>query len=241
LRERPDLRRADHELGLPSELGAGVPFNLRSDCELFLRFQVLNALGVSLNDFRPQATTRDFVCCLDASELSRRHGNATLLLCMHASVQSNMMQRSADASTHAVRPTASCIVWEQSSVPAERVEIEESKPRPHICANAPNGEERGAWAKRLLSDCGCGPMNLSACLLFGEYVNVARGVQGKQATSYCTSTGVRAGTACRNIAGYRNAKCKAQEAVVLRLVRDAVPNHRTGVSEGVCLGRARRM
>ena len=46
--------------GLPSELGAGVPFNLRSDCELFLRFQVLNALGVSLNDFRPQATTRDF-------------------------------------------------------------------------------------------------------------------------------------------------------------------------------------
>jgi hypothetical protein len=125
--------------------------------------------------------------------------------------------------------------------PAERVEIEESKPRPHICANAPNGEERGAWAERLLSDCGCGPMNLSACLPFGECVNVARGVQGKQATSYCTSTGVRAGTACRNIAGYRNAKCKAQEAVVLRLVRDAVPNHRTGVSEGVCLGRARRM
>jgi hypothetical protein len=95
--------------------------------------------------------------------------------------------------------------------------------------------------RRLLSDCGCGPMNLSACLPFGECVNVARGVQGKQATSYCTSTGVRAGTACRNIAGYRNAKCKAQEAVVLRLVRDAVPNHRTGVSEGVCLGRARRM
>lgn len=63
---------------------------------------------------------------------------------MHASVQSNMMQRSADASTHAVLPTASCIVWEQSSVPAERVEIEESKPRPHICAN---GKERGAWAE----------------------------------------------------------------------------------------------
>ena len=130
------------------------------------------------------------------------------------------------------------IVWQAQQRVRRASGDEESKPRPHICAN---GEERGAWAERLLSDCGCGPMDPSVCLPLGECVSVARGVQGKQATSYCTSTGVRAGTACRNIAGYRNAKCKAQEAVVLRLVRDAVPNHRTGVSEGVCLGRARRM
>ena len=53
------------------------------------------------------------------------------------------------------------MVWEAQQRVRRASGDEESKPRPHICAN---GEERGAWAERLLSDCGCGPMNLSACL-----------------------------------------------------------------------------
>ena len=65
---------------------------------------------------------------------------------------------------------------------------------------------------------------------------MARGVPGKQATKLSAQAYVQ--DAYRKIVGYRN--CRAQ-AVVLRLVRDAVPNHRTGVGDGVCLGQACRM
>ena len=63
--------RADQKTGstLSWSLEQGCPFNLRSNCELFLRFQVSRCpVGVSLIVFRPQATDDSRLCCLDASE-----------------------------------------------------------------------------------------------------------------------------------------------------------------------------
>ena len=94
--------RADQKTGstLSWSLEQGCPFNLRSDCELFLRFQVSRCpVGVSLIVFRPHATDDSRLCCLDASDLAARQRDLTLscMAFVHA-CKSNAMQQSADAS-----------------------------------------------------------------------------------------------------------------------------------------------
>ena len=91
------------------------------------------------------------LCCLDASELTWRHGNATLVLhaCeRNAAALALQMHLRRRQSMHVVQrlvvAASAGIVWEAQQRVRRASGDEESKPRPHICAN---GKERGAWAE----------------------------------------------------------------------------------------------
>ena len=192
---------------------------------------------MSLIVFRPQATTRDFVVWTRLTawpDLAAQQRDPSLA-CVRTQCSTCICR-----CIHAVQRLAAAragIVWEAQAACAPRKwRLRNQNPALIFVLTA--SEELGQ--RRLLSDCGCGPMNLSTCpALWRAWECGARRARqdSEQASNkLCAQAYVQEA----KVVNRRLSKCKAQ-AVVLRLVRDAVPNHRTGISEGVCLGRARRM